>query len=189
MPRTSRSSLPLLAALLLLSPSLALAQPSDEPAGKGDGCADGDLDCQFTSTTNGAISSAYVYLAGIVITSLGAGATTTFFLVQQGSQKNEPALAYYLRHERESLTHAHALGAGAAVDDVAALLWIPHERALLGAMMRARRAELNAALDASCHDDSTCAALARRYTAILLDEVSRRRNLSDPPGNKDMTQP
>lgn len=185
-------SRPLLCALcvaLLLCPATASAQssPSDEPSNSGRDCSSSnELECMLTTSSNAGTSSAYVYLAALVITSSGAAITTVYFVMQQGAQQNERALNTYISIERDALHQAHALGAGQAVDDMATLLWIPHERALLGAMMRARRDELDAALMEPCEGAASCAQQARRYISILLDEAIHRDRRSLPSGNKDM---
>ena len=130
------------------------------------------------------------YSVSLGLTIIGAGITTTVILMQDGADANEQEVRRYIIEEQDALRAAHAVGGGSAVDDLAAMFWIPsHKRGLLGEVMRTDRAALDWLLDEGCEGATRCDLMAQRYMARLLAGMNARpeahRALLPAPDVKD----
>jgi hypothetical protein len=166
MKHTTLRAIALLTAMTLI-PATSFADDGNSGS-SGDGGLSG-----FLST-----SSTTSLIVGLPLTTTGVVVIITSMA---GSQQRTPprrqqrrAIQMYLKSNQEGVLEGQAMGAGSAVNDLAALFGVPagHERAM-GLAMRSERDKLDTLLMTPCSDDASCTALADQWIDVAFAALDR----------------
>lgn len=166
---STRALLGALVIAMAMTPMTSFAQDETDTDTTTD--AANNLFSGTSSTTSLIIALPLTTTAGVVVltSSMGNAAPRQ---APRGRQRR--AIQMYLQHHQDGVVDAQAMGAGAAVTDLAALFGVPtgHEAAM-GLAMRAERERLDAILMTPCTGEAACTAIADQWIDVAFASLDR----------------